>query len=63
MKNLLKAAGLLAVGFIAGHYSVQSLIKGGEVIHEDEDKYIRVEENKKPGWSYAEVVWKHPIEK
>lgn len=62
MKNLFKVAGLVMAGFLVNEYMHQRILDDGEVIHEDDEKYIRVDPGKACGWSYGKVVWKKPQE-
>lgn len=61
MNNLLKAAALFAGGFLAGMIFVGDAADKGEVVYDGDDMYVKAEESKKCGWSYAKVVWKNPV--
>ena len=60
MNNVLKTVGIFAGGFLAGMIFVGKAADDGEVVYDGDDMYVKAEESKKCGWSYAKVVWKNP---
>lgn len=60
MRNLFKSAGLLFVGYLLGHAAVSINVDKGNIIHDDDDKYVRVSSDKSCGWSWARVHYKNP---
>ena len=60
MKNL----GKLAVAFVLGMATcgvfIMSDLDNGEVVHEDDNMYVKDSKNKSTGWSFARVNWKKP---
>lgn len=60
MKNLFKLGATFVVGYLAGQYVIINDIGKGDVVVNDDEKYVRVEKSKTCGWSYAKVHWKNP---
>ena len=60
MKNL----GKLAVAFVLGMGTcgviILSDMDNGEVVHEDDNMYVKASKDKSTGWSFARVNWKKP---
>lgn len=60
MKNLCKTIGVFIGGCLAGVVLTQIDVDRGDVVHNDDEKYIKAAKSKAGGWSYAKVVWKDP---
>ena len=60
MKNL----GKLAVAYVLGMFTygviIMSDLNNGEVIHEDDNMYVKASKDRSSGWSFARVNWKKP---
>lgn len=63
MNGIAKTIGIFLVGMIAGSYVLQKDIEKGDVVYEDDDKYVKASKNKSMGYSLARVHWKNPIKK
>lgn len=60
MKSLFKTAAIFVTGVIAGTVWVETSTNKGEVIYEDDDKYIRADKHVNGGTSWAKVFYKKP---
>ena len=60
MKNL----GKLAVAYVLGMFTygviIMSDLNNGEVVHEDDNMYVKASKDRSSGWSFARVNWKKP---
>ena len=60
MKNILIGVGLFVGGMYAATYIHGSCVEDGDVIYNDDEKYVKAAKSKTGGWSLAKVVWKNP---
>lgn len=60
MKNLGKLAVAFVLGMVTCDMMIMSNLDNGEVVHEDDNMYVKASKNRSTGWSFARVNWKKP---
>lgn len=60
MKNLFINGTLFIAGAFFGMYVISDLVEKGEVVYEDDEKFVRAEKSKSLNHSYAKVYYKKP---
>ena len=60
MKNLFKTAAVFVTGMIAGVVLIDRDVDKGEVVYEDDDKYVRADGKVNGNASWAKVFYKNP---
>lgn len=60
MKNLFKLGATFMVGYFVGHMVLVNDIEKGEIVVNEDDKYVKAAKSRTHGWSYAKVHWKNP---
>ena len=59
MKNLLKYVVVGAIGAIVSQVIINRDVENGDVVHEDDDMYVKTSKSRTYGYSFARVNWKH----
>lgn len=66
MNEFVKAVAIFTVGAIVGEKSFRSTmhkeIDEGDVIHNDDNVYIKASKDRRIGYSYARVHYKEPVD-
>ena len=62
MNDLLKGVLLVGLGCVLQRNWTSNDIEKGDVIHEDENIYVKAEKDKRYGYSRARVHYKKPIQ-
>lgn len=60
MKNLGKLAVAFVLGMVTCDMMIMSNLDNGEVVHEDDNMYVKASKSRSAGWSFARVNWKKP---
>lgn len=60
MKDLAKMIGVFVAGMVTYGVLLNKDIDKGDIVHEDDDMYVKACKSKSIGYSLARVHWKNP---